>query len=237
MTPPAVTATIAGPMDEPFIRLHGVSRSYADGARATHALRDVTIDVRRGEFVAIVGTSGSGKTTLLNLIGGLDRPTAGSVVVVGRDLAAMSDEVLSAFRADTVGFVFQAFHLLGHLTVIENVGLPHLFSRVRRRTADERAREVLGRVGLEDRANDLPAVLSGGQRQRVAIARAIFNAPAVLLGDEPTGNLDDRTAGTILELFRSLHAEGLTVVVVTHEERVSAVADRTVRLEAGAVVA
>ena len=215
------------------IRLRAVKRRYGEAEGSAFALADVSLEVPTGHLVAIVGTSGSGKTTLLNVIGGLDRQYQGTVEVCGKDLSGLSDREISAFRNRTIGFVFQAFHLLDHLSVEENVALPRLFARD---GAPDKAHalDTLGRVGLADRAHELPRTLSGGQRQRIAIARALFVSPRVLLCDEPTGNLDTRTGGQILDLFHGLARDDkITVVVVTHEERVREAADRVYSLEEG----
>ncbi|MBN2199609.1 MAG: ABC transporter ATP-binding protein [Candidatus Aminicenantes bacterium] len=218
------------------VRLENVSRVYGSGGGATHALRDVTLDIGAGAFVKVVGTSGSGKTTLLNIIGGLDTSYAGRAVVAGRDLRALNDKALSRFRNRTVGFVFQHFHLLDHLDALQNVALASFFSG-REEDSRQRAEEVLARVGLKDKMRQLPGQLSGGQKQRVAIARALYNRPALILADEPTGNLDTRTSGQIIGLFERLNAEdGITVVAVTHEDHLFRRATRGVRLEDGRVV-
>jgi putative ABC transport system ATP-binding protein len=217
-------------MAEPLVRLSGVAKRYADQP----VLNDISLEVGRGEFLGIVGPSGSGKSTLLNLMGGLDRRFRGRVEVCGEDLGQMDDARLSRFRNRHLGFVFQGFGLLDHLSALENVMLPACFRPdAPDGDAAERAREALEHVGLGDRGPDLPRALSGGQKQRVAIARALFSRPDVLLADEPTGNLDSRTGAEIVDLFSRLNGEGLTLVVVTHEERVSQAAARVVRLEDG----
>jgi ABC-type lipoprotein export system ATPase subunit len=214
----------------PAIAIDRATKRYGE----TRALDEVSLTVAEGEFISIIGTSGSGKTTLLNLIGGLDRDYEGKVVVEGRDLRTLSDRDLSAFRNETIGFVFQHFHLLPHLSCKENVLLPSFFSRGAR-AAD--AAEVLGRVGLEDKIDAMPGSLSGGQKQRVAIARALLNRPKIILCDEPTGNLDRNTGQQILELFASLNREErITLLIITHEEHISRAAERVVRLEAGRFV-
>ena len=218
-------------MAAPVIALERVSKSYGGEA----VLRDVNLLVEAGESVAIVGRSGSGKSTLLHVAGGLDRRYTGSARVLGSDLATLSDVEIARFRNAQVGFVFQAFHLLEHLSCVENVALPWLFSSD---TTDPVARAVaaLERVGMAERAYELPSRLSGGQKQRVSIARALFHAPPLLLADEPTGNLDSETGKQIIALFEELHAGGLTLVIVTHEERVSRSARRVVRIEDGHIV-
>ncbi len=202
---------------------------------AEPVLRDVALTVEAGELVSLVGRSGSGKSTLLHILGGLDRGWTGKVEVLGQDLGALGDRALAKFRNREVGFVFQAFNLLEHLTVRENVALPAFFSD---EPADpKRADEALARVGLVERAGDRPGALSGGQKQRVAIARALYARPRLLLADEPTGNLDSETGAQIIELFQKLNSEGLTLVIVTHEERVSQAAGRVLRMSDGRVQA
>lgn len=217
-----------------MISVSGLSRSYDDGARGRVPVLDgVELNVATGEFVALVGRSGTGKSTLLNVLGGLDRDFTGEVNIAGVALRGLDDAALAQFRNETVGFVFQFFHLVAGLTALENVMLPSAFGGD---DADEaRAREALTRVGLAEKASRLPGQLSGGERQRVAIARALFNKPRVLLCDEPTGNLDAQTADEIIALFKRLNAEGLTIVAVTHEDRLRAAAGRVVTLDAGRV--
>jgi putative ABC transport system ATP-binding protein len=220
-----------------MIRLSRVTRVYGQGESRVRALQEVSLEVRDGAFVKVTGTSGSGKTTLLNIIGGLDTAYCGTVAVAGRDLRGLSDRQLSRFRNRTVGFVFQHFHLLDHLDALGNVALAAYFSEADIRAAGSRAEEVLVRVGLKDKLGQRPGQLSGGQKQRVAIARALFNRPRLILADEPTGNLDTRTGGQIIDLFQSLNREdGLTVIAVTHEDQLFSRADRSVRLEDGRVV-
>jgi len=224
-------------MAEPIIQLKGVSKAYRAGRLEHQVLRAMDLEVEQGEFVAVVGTSGSGKSTLLNIIGGLDRGYTGAATVAGRDLSTLSDSQLSRFRNAKVGFVFQHFNLLEHLSSAENVALPAMFAENPIPDVRERAVAALTRVGIGDRAGDLPANLSGGQKQRVAIARALFNRPPLLLCDEPTGNLDTKTGQQIIELFTSLNQEdGITLVIVTHEARVSTSAHRVVRLEDGQII-
>jgi len=221
------------------IRLERIEKSYGKQP----VLRGVTLSVDRGELCAVVGTSGSGKSTLLNVMGGLDSSYTGVAEVLGQRLSALSDADLSHFRNRHVGFVFQHFHLLDHLSVLENVALPAFFGRPGKGAIAEgtdphqRALELLARVGLRGRERERPPSLSGGQKQRVAIARALYRGPELLLCDEPTGNLDSDTGRQIIELFTELCGEGLTLVIVTHEERVSAAARRVVRLEDGRVLA
>lgn len=218
------------------IELRHVSKTYDTPAGPFRALQDVNLSVAAGEMTAVIGKSGSGKSTLLNLIGGIDRPTSGEVSVAGMSIGRSSERALAAWRGATVGVVFQFFQLLPVLTAIENVMLPMDFLRARpSHTRRPRAMELLDRVGLADQAHKLPSTLSGGQQQRVAIARALANDPQIVTADEPTGNLDSETAGTVLRLFRALAAEGRAVIVATHERDISRLAARTVRLLDGRI--
>ena len=217
------------------MELEGVSRVFGSGEVAVHALRDASLRVRRGDYLSLVGPSGSGKSTLLNVLALLDRPTSGTYRLDGIDVAGLTEGQRTGLRAHRVGFVFQAFHLLGHRDVTENVVMSMLYNDVPRSQRRARAADVLDRVGLGHRACFLPTRLSGGERQRVAIARAIAPRPAVLLCDEPTGNLDTATGESILDLFDELRADGLTLVVVTHDAGVSARADRIVYVRDGVV--
>ncbi|MCC6746417.1 MAG: ABC transporter ATP-binding protein [Deltaproteobacteria bacterium] len=221
-------------MPDVLIDVRQVSKSFRGAKAPVAVLHEVSLQVSKGEYLAIVGTSGSGKSTLLNVMGGLDADYQGHVLVDGLDLSRLSDRQLSAFRNQTIGFIFQQFNLLEHLSCAENVAMPALFSRTEVADPLGRAREALDRVGLGARAGDLAANLSGGQKQRVAIARALFQRPPILLCDEPTGNLDSETGKQIIELFQRLNGEdGITLVIVTHEARVSRTAHRVVRLEDG----
>ncbi len=224
-------------MTVPAIRTRSLSRVH-DGVRdARRALAEVELVVEEGEFVCVLGPSGSGKSTLLAVIGGLDRGYEGKVELFGEDIGRMSDAALARLRGQQIGFVFQHFHLLHHLTVIENVTTPALFDpRGDEASCRARAKELLDRLGLGDRAADTPAELSGGQRQRVAIARALLRKPRLLLCDEPTGNLDTETGARTIALFEELHREEkLTIVAVTHEERLARASTRIVRLRDGRV--
>ena len=224
------------PPATPIVRLRDVTKSYGSGGAATQVLRGVSFDIDSGEFVALVGQSGSGKSTLLNIIGGLDQPDAGEVEVFGVDTIRASDAKRAAIRNESIGFVFQAFNLLDHLTVLGNVILPASFARGAT-NVESRGREALRRVGLSDLANRHPGELSGGQKQRVAIARALFNSPTLLLCDEPTGNLDSETGKEVIDFFRELNAkDGVTLVIVTHERRVSSVAKRVIAMRDGLIV-
>jgi len=224
-------------VNTPAIRARDLARVHDGGRDARKALAGVDLVVEEGEFVCVLGPSGSGKSTLLAVIGGLDRGYEGKVELFGDDLGRMSDAVLARLRGERIGFVFQHFHLLHHLTVLENVTTPALFDpRGDEEACLARAKHLLDRVGLADRAADTPAELSGGQRQRVAIARALLRKPKLLLCDEPTGNLDAETGARIIELFEELHREErLTIVAVTHEERLARAATRILRLHEGRV--
>ncbi len=225
----------------PVIRAVGITKSYGKGAGRTAVLRGVSLDVAAGEFVALVGQSGSGKSTLLNIIGGLDQPDAGTVEVLGVRYAQASEATRAELRNRRIGFVFQAFNLLDHLSCLANVTLPANFrhdANARARAGiDEQGMEVLRRVGMADLARRRPSELSGGQKQRVAIARALFGAPDVLLCDEPTGNLDSETGRGVIEFFRELNQrDRVTLLIVTHERRVSSVAGRVIAMRDGAIV-
>jgi len=224
-------------VSEPAILLRGVGKRYPPrepGAAPQDLLRNVDLEVQRGEFVAIEGQSGSGKSTLLHLLGGLDREFDGELRVLGRDLRTLRDTELAALRHTQIGFVFQSFNLLPSLTALENVLLPDFFGNGVP-DAGPRAREALQRVGLLDKAGARPAALSGGEKQRVAIARALLARPPLLLADEPTGNLDARTGEGVIALFRELHKDGMTLLIVTHEARVSHAATRVMVLRDAAL--
>ena len=224
----------------PIIHLAGVKKSYGVGKARQEVLKGVSLDIAPGELVAMVGQSGSGKSTLLNIIGGLDRPDEGDVIIDGARTKELDDQALARLRNERIGFIFQAFHLLDHLTCVENVALPSYFgpNLGGRAEVESRAREALDRVGLTAFAGRRPPELSGGQKQRVAIARALFNRPRILLCDEPTGNLDDTTGREVIRFFQELNRdEGVTLLIVTHEERVSQAAARVVRILDGEIVA
>jgi putative ABC transport system ATP-binding protein len=222
--------------DDYTLDLHQMRKDYDTPSGSFTALQDITLRIQAGEFVAVVGKSGSGKTTLLNVIAGIDRPTSGGISVAGTRVDSLSESQLAEWRGRTIGLVFQFFQLLPTLTVAENVMLPMDFAKVI--PADDRrpkALKLLDQVGIQDQADKLPASLSGGQQQRAAIARALANDPPILLADEPTGNLDEATRTSILELFSKLHADGRTIVMVTHERDVSRYASRQVTLVDGRV--
>jgi putative ABC transport system ATP-binding protein len=220
----------------PVLRTRGLKMEYGRGDGRVRALDSVELEVTTGETLAVMGPSGCGKSTLLHLLGGLERPAAGEVWLSGRRIDQLSERALARLRRQAIGFVFQAFHLMDELTAVENVELPALLAGVPPRAARRRATELLEQVGLTDRADHLPTALSGGQRQRVAIARALGNQPLVLLADEPTGNLDSAATAEVLRLLDRLHAGGQTIVIVTHDERVAATADRLISMRDGAFV-
>ena len=219
-----------------MIRAEGLERHYRMGREAVHALRGVDLTIGHNEYVAIMGPSGSGKSTLMNLIGCLDSPDAGRYWLNGRLVSEMTDGELARVRNREVGFVFQSFALLPRTTALANVELPLIYAGIRPAARHERAKQVLARVGLADRAEHQPAEMSGGQRQRVAIARALITEPALLLADEPTGNLDSATGAEILGLFDELHAAGHTIILVTHEKEVAMHARRTLLMRDGWIV-
>jgi putative ABC transport system ATP-binding protein len=222
--------------ERPLIEVVGLTKVYRVGVETIRALNGLDLAIQRNEMVAIMGSSGSGKSTLMNMLGCLDRPTAGRYLLNGRDVSAMDAKELAQVRNEEIGFVFQSFELLPRQTALENVELPLIYARGGWRGRKKRALAALDRVGLLDRVDHRPNQLSGGQRQRVAIARAILNTPSILLADEPTGNLDSATTTEILSLFRQLHAEGQTVIIVTHEDEVAAHCHRVVRLRDGRVL-
>jgi ABC-type lipoprotein export system ATPase subunit len=225
------------PAGAPVIVCDGVSKVYRLGDQQVHALREVTLTVRAGEFVAVTGASGSGKSTLLNLIGALDTPTDGRLLVGGEDLSEMSLDALAELRNRMVGFVFQQFNLLPRASALDNVKLPLQYARLSRDEAERRARARLDEMGLAERMHHQPSQLSGGQQQRVAIARALVNDPQIILADEPTGALDSQTSQEIMALLHRLNERGLTVVLVTHEPDLAAQAGRLLRFHDGRLVA
>jgi putative ABC transport system ATP-binding protein len=221
--------------DGPVVEVVEASKTYDLGG-TVEALAGVSLSLPRGSYTAVMGPSGSGKSTLLNLVGALDTPTAGRVVVAGHEVSSASERERAALRGSAVGFVFQTFNLIGRLTAVENVALPLVFADVPRAERRARARELLADVGLADRGDHRPAELSGGQRQRVAIARALAPDPAVVLADEPTGNVDTDTGANVLDVFDDLAADGTTLLVVTHERHVADRADRIVHVRDGKLV-
>ncbi len=225
-------------MTEPLISIRALTKNYAMGKRTLEVLRAVSLDVARGEFLALRGASGTGKSTLLHLIGGLDLPNAGEILFSGQNLVAFSESKLTHFRNRRVGFIFQAYHLLPELDALENVCLPARMARISSATVEARGRELLARVGLKDRLDHKSSELSGGEQQRVAIARALINEPELILADEPTGNLDSHTGGEIIELLKSLRVEkNTTLVIATHDAKVAANAERVIELVDGRISA
>jgi lipoprotein-releasing system ATP-binding protein len=223
-------------MSEPLLRARALTKTYTMGKRSLEVLRGVDLDVARGECLALRGASGAGKSTLLHLIGGLDLPNAGEILFDGNNLVAFSERRLTEFRNRRVGFIFQAYHLLPELTALENVCLPARMARAASARTVERAGELLARVGLKDRLDHKPSELSGGEQQRVAIARALINEPELVLADEPTGNLDSKTGGEIIELLKNLRIEKqTTLVIATHDAKVAANAERVVELVDGRI--
>jgi putative ABC transport system ATP-binding protein len=219
-----------------LVSARGLTKEYGSGEGLVRAVDGVDLEVPPGETLAVMGPSGCGKSTLLQLLGGLDRPSAGELSLAGRPVNRLSERALARLRCTEVGFVFQAYHLMDELTAQENVELPVLLAGRSPREARRRARDLLDQVGLADRARHLPAMLSGGQRQRVAIARALANKPRLVLADEPTGNLDTAATLEVLRLLEALHTSGLTLVIVTHDERIAATADRLISMRDGAFV-
>jgi putative ABC transport system ATP-binding protein len=225
-----------GQATPPTIRVDGLTRDYRTGPNVVHALRGVSLDVHPGESVAVMGASGSGKSTFMNLIGCLDRPTAGVYELDGVDVARLGKDDLAVVRNRQIGFVFQGFNLLPRLSARENVMLPMLYAGVPHRVVEHRADAALRAVGLGDRGGHRPVELSGGQQQRAAIARALVNGPSILLADEPTGNLDSRTSVEVMAIFQELNAHGITIVLVTHEPDVAEFCSRLVRFNDGRIV-
>jgi len=220
---------------ESIIHLDKIVKNYRVGTQVVRALRSVSINIRKGEYVAIMGASGSGKSTLMNIIGCLDTATSGTYVLNGKDVSHMSDDNLADIRNNEIGFIFQTFNLLPRSTALENVMLPLVYAGIRKHHRKQRGEEILADVGLADRMVHRPNELSGGQRQRVAIARALVNSPAILLADEPTGNLDSVISEEIMILFADIHKKGNTLLIVTHEEDIAKHAHRIIRLKDGEV--
>jgi len=223
-------------MTEPLITVTGLRKSFVMGRETVHALAGVDLTVEPHTFAAVVGPSGSGKSTLLYLLGGLDRPTAGRIVVAGQSIDQLDENALAVYRRRMVGFIFQSFNLISSMTAAENVAFPMRFAHISARRRQERALALLHQVGLENRAYHKPTELSGGQQQRVAIARALVNDPQLILADEPTGNLDTRSGAVIIQLLSELHAQGRTVLMVTHDPRLVRFATHSIRLVDGKVV-
>ncbi len=222
-------------MNQEIIRIEGLKKIYKMGNQQVNALDGVDITILQNEYVAIMGPSGSGKSTMMNILGCLDTPTDGKYILNGTDVSKMNDSMLADVRNNEIGFVFQSFNLLPRYTSLENVALPLIYAGVPRYQREEKAIEALTSVGLEERMEHKPSELSGGQRQRVAVARALINKPSIILADEPTGNLDSKTSIDIMNLFKQIHNNGNTVIVVTHEEDIAMHAKRIIRLKDGKV--
>lgn len=218
-----------------IIRIGGLKKIYSLGSQKVYALNGVDLSIYRNEYVAIMGPSGSGKSTLMNILGCLDTPTGGTYILNGTDVSQMEDSELAQVRNKEIGFVFQSFNLLPRYSSLENVALPLIYSGVSRRIREEKARQALESVGLEERMEHKPSELSGGQRQRVAVARALINNPSIILADEPTGNLDTKTSIDIMRLFEDIYKKGNTVILVTHEEDIALHARRIIRLRDGVI--
>ena len=223
-------------MSKPIISLTGIHKYYGEVEPRLHVLKGIQLDVGKGEFVSIMGTSGSGKSTLLNLLGCLDIPTQGTYELGGQDVSQMTDDELSRIRNEDIGFIFQSFQLIPQLTVLENVQVPLLYGDSSISENEEHCRSILESVGLSHRLTHRPSQLSGGECQRVAIARSLINDPLILLADEPTGNLDSKTGQEVLDLIDSLHGEGRTVIMITHDQEVALRAERQVRIYDGLVI-
>ena len=220
----------------PIVEFRDITRSFTNGEQTTQILKGITLCISKGEFVAITGASGSGKSTALHIMGLLDHPSGGTYLLNGEDVSGYSDDTRSAVRNRQFGFVFQNFHLLAYASALENVLLPGVYCHTPLKILQERAHFLLERVGLKDRMHHLPSQLSGGQQQRVALARALLNSPAVILADEPTGQLDTATSRSIMALFKEIRAEGTTIVIVTHDPETAAGADRRIILRDGLVI-
>ena len=223
-------------MNQAVIDIQGITKTYVNGKLSVPVLHGIDLQVNKGEFVSIMGPSGSGKSTFMNILGCLDRPTTGSYRLNGDEVATLSDDELAFVRNKQIGFVFQSFNLLTKLTALENVALPMIYAGMDKKSRNERAAALLSSVGLGDRMDHLPSELSGGQRQRVAIARALANNPAIIMADEPTGNLDSKSTIDVMNIFRGLYEEGRTIILVTHEPEIATYAIRNVVLRDGLIV-
>ena len=223
-------------MNQTVIDIQGITKTYVNGKLSVPVLHGIDLQVNKGEFVSIMGPSGSGKSTFMNILGCLDRPTTGSYRLNGDEVATLSDDELAFVRNKQIGFVFQSFNLLTKLTALENVALPMIYAGMDKKSRNERAAALLSSVGLGDRMDHLPSELSGGQRQRVAIARALANNPAIIMADEPTGNLDSKSTIDVMNIFRGLYDEGRTIILVTHEPEIATYASRNVVLCDGLIV-
>lgn len=222
-------------MANPLIKITNIKRDFPLGNEIVYVLKGIDLEINKGEYVALMGPSGSGKSTLMNILGCLDTPTSGTYVLNGKHVSEMQDDELAGIRNKEIGFVFQTFNLMPRTTALDNVALPMVYAGHSKSERVERATEVLTQVGLQDRMDHKPNQLSGGQRQRVAVARALVNKPSIILADEPTGNLDSKTSVEIMNLFNEIHANGNTVILVTHEEDIAAYAHRIIRLRDGLI--
>jgi putative ABC transport system ATP-binding protein len=222
-------------MANPLIKITNIKRDFPLGNEIVYVLKGIDLEINKGEYVALMGPSGSGKSTLMNILGCLDTPTSGSYILNGKHVSEMQDDELAGIRNKEIGFVFQTFNLMPRTTALDNVALPMVYAGHSKSERVERATEVLTQVGLQDRMDHKPNQLSGGQRQRVAVARALVNKPSIILADEPTGNLDSKTSVEIMNLFNEIHANGNTVILVTHEEDIAAYAHRIIRLRDGLI--
>ena len=222
-------------MANPLIKITNIKRDFPLGDEIIYVLKGIDLEINKGEYVALMGPSGSGKSTLMNILGCLDTPTSGTYILNGKHVSEMQDDELAGIRNKEIGFVFQTFNLMPRTTALDNVALPMVYAGHSKSERIERATEVLTQVGLQDRMDHKPNQLSGGQRQRVAVARALVNKPSIILADEPTGNLDSKTSVEIMNLFNEIHANGNTVILVTHEEDIAAYAHRIIRLRDGLI--
>ncbi|MFY8067095.1 MAG: ABC transporter ATP-binding protein [Flavobacterium sp.] len=222
-------------MANPLIKITNIKRDFPLGNEIVYVLKGIDLEINKGEYVALMGPSGSGKSTLMNILGCLDTPTSGTYILNGKHVSQMQDDELAGIRNKEIGFVFQTFNLMPRTTALDNVALPMVYAGHSKSERVERATEVLTQVGLQDRMDHKPNQLSGGQRQRVAVARALVNKPSIILADEPTGNLDSKTSVEIMNLFNEIHANGNTVILVTHEEDIAAYAHRIIRLRDGII--
>jgi putative ABC transport system ATP-binding protein len=222
-------------MAESLISITNIKRDFPLGNEIVYVLKGIDLEIKKGEYVALMGPSGSGKSTLMNILGCLDTPTSGTYILNGKHVSEMQDDELAGIRNKEIGFVFQTFNLMPRTTALDNVALPMVYAGYSKSERIERASEVLKQVGLDDRMDHKPNQLSGGQRQRVAVARALVNKPSIILADEPTGNLDSKTSVEIMNLFNEIHANGNTVILVTHEEDIAAYAHRIIRLRDGII--
>ena len=222
-------------MANPLIKITNIKRDFPLGNEIVYVLKGIDLEIKKGEYVALMGPSGSGKSTLMNILGCLDTPTSGTYILNGKHVSEMQDDELAGIRNKEIGFVFQTFNLMPRTTALDNVALPMVYAGFSKSERIERATEVLKQVGLDDRMDHKPNQLSGGQRQRVAVARALVNKPSIILADEPTGNLDSKTSVEIMNLFNEIHTNGNTVILVTHEEDIAAYAHRIIRLRDGII--